>query len=154
GSAGVDLATTIEVLITDTSVVLIPTGVHGPLGRGMAALLIGRFSTTRQGLFVLPAVINADFKGEIKIMVWTPIPPCTVPAGSRIAQLVYFLPQTPNAANINHGTGSFGSTGHEIFWTQQITMNRPQISCTLQAGLIKFNVQGILDSGADVTVIA
>lgn len=68
GSAGVDLATSGETIIQDTLVVLIPTGIYGPLGHGKAALLIGQSSTTIRGLFVLPGVIDADFEEEIEIM--------------------------------------------------------------------------------------
>lgn len=130
-----DLATSGETIIQDTSVVLIPTGIYGPLGHGRAALLIGRSSTTIRGLFVLPGVIDADFEGEIKTMAWTPMPPCTIPAGSQIAQLMYFLPQSPSAVRTVWGSGCFGSTGMpEIYWTQQLTMDRPQLSCTLKSG--------------------
>ncbi|NXJ48652.1 POK9 protein, partial [Spizaetus tyrannus] len=152
-SARVDLATSAETIISDTSVALIPTGTCGPLGHGMAALLIRRSSTTLRGLFVLPGIIDADYEGEIKIMAWTPVPLCTIPAGSKIAQLVYFSPQTPNASQVVRGTGCFGSTRMpEIYWTQQLTMSRLQL-CTLQAGGTRLAIRGIIDSGADVTVI-
>lgn len=39
---------------------------------------------------MLPGVIDADFLGEIKIMVWTPFPPSNVFQGSKIAQLIFF----------------------------------------------------------------
>ncbi|KFP94640.1 hypothetical protein N329_05321, partial [Haliaeetus albicilla] len=154
GSAGVDLATSAETIISDTSVVLNPTGTYGPLGHRMAALLVGRSSTTLRGLFVLPGIIDADYEGEIKIMAWTLVLPCTVPAGSKIAQLVYFSPQTPNASQVVRGTGCFGSTGMpEIYWTQQFTMSQPQLSCTLQEGGTRLTIRGIIASGTNVTVI-
>lgn len=144
-TAGVDLA---------TSAVLNPTGTYGPLGHGMAALLIGRSSTTLRGLFVLPGIIDTNYESEIKIMAWTPVPPCTVPAGSKIAHLVYFSPQTPNASQVVRGTACLGSTGMpEIYWTPQLTMSQPQLSCTLQTGGTRLAIRGIIDSGADVTVI-
>ncbi|XP_056191031.1 acrosin-like [Falco biarmicus] len=34
------------------------------------------------------SVIDSDSVDEIKIMAWTPFPPCTIPQGSRIAQLI------------------------------------------------------------------
>ncbi|XP_033930546.1 deoxyuridine 5'-triphosphate nucleotidohydrolase-like [Melopsittacus undulatus] len=123
-SAGVDLATSGETIIQDTSVVLIPTGIYGPLGYGKAALLIGCCSTKIRGLFVLPGVIDADFEGETKIMVWTSVPPCTIPGGSRIAQLIYFSPQSLGAIHTVQGSECFGSTGMpEIYWTQQLTVD-------------------------------
>ncbi|NXC51400.1 POK9 protein, partial [Penelope pileata] len=155
GSAGVDLATSVDVTLFDTSVVSIPTGVFGPLGDGNAALLLGRSSTTLMGLFVLPGVIDADFTGEVKIMVWTPTPPCTIPAGTRIAQLVYFRPNPPARAGLTRGTNGFGSTGvPHIYWAQQVTTGRPNLTCTLQTNNQKLTVTGIIDSGADVTVVS
>ena len=71
GSAGVDLATAQSVMLTDTIVTLISTGVTGPLGDGRSALLLGRSSVTWMGLLVLPGVIDVDHTGEIKIMAWT-----------------------------------------------------------------------------------
>lgn len=92
-----DLATSSDTTLNDTAVTLAPTGVYGPLGNGMAALLIGWSSVTQMGLFVLPGIIDADYTGEIKIMLCTPTPPCSVPVGSPIVQLIYFQPNLPES---------------------------------------------------------
>ena len=97
GSAGVDLAASKSVTLLDNMVPLIPTGVYGPLGNGRSALLLGRSSTTLEGLFILPGVTDADYEWEIRIMAWTPGPPCSVTKGSKIAQLVYFTAAPPNS---------------------------------------------------------
>lgn len=78
GSAGLDLAVSSTTTLNDTSVHLLPTAVYGPLPFQTYALLLGLSSTTRTGLFLLPGIIDANYKGEIKIMVWMPNPPCTV----------------------------------------------------------------------------
>lgn len=54
----------------------------------MGALLLGRSSASMMGLFVLPGVIDADFTGEIQVMVHTPFPPIQITKGQRIAQLI------------------------------------------------------------------
>ena len=87
-SAGLDLATATTATITDGSVNLISTGVYGPLPHNVCGLLIGCASTTKSGHFVLPGVIDSDFNGEIKIKIWTANPPCTIPKGEHIAQLI------------------------------------------------------------------
>lgn len=92
-----DLAPSQPVNLTSTAVQAVPTGVWGPLGGGYSALLLGRSSAMLQGLFVLPGVIDADYTGEIKVMLWTSTPPCYVPAGARIAQLIYFRAAPPAA---------------------------------------------------------
>lgn len=120
----------------------------------MAALLIGWSSATRMGLFVLPGVIDVDYTGEINIMLWTPIPPCTVPAGSRIAQLIYFQPSPPQRINISRDNNGFGSTGEpHVCWSQKVSQGRPNLTCVLQQGEQELKVTGILDSSADVTII-
>ena len=117
-----DLAVSQPVLITDTKVQLLPTGVWGPLGGGHSALLLGRSSVTRMGLFVLPGVIDSDFVGEIQIMAWTPSPPCYIKKGEKIAQLVLFKVSGPKGRGGRFG--GFGSTNvPQIMWAHQITQN-------------------------------
>lgn len=94
-SAEMDLATACKVTILYSSVYMIPTGVNGHLGQGKSVLLLGHSSTTLLGFFVLPRVIDADFLGEIKIMVWTPFRSCTVVQGSKIFQLIFFTTPMP-----------------------------------------------------------
>lgn len=89
GSAGVDVATAVDTTLTSTAVHLIDTSIKGPLGQGLCALLLGRSSTSPQRIFVLPGVIDADYTGVIKAMIYTLTPPLSIPAG-RIAQL--FIP--------------------------------------------------------------
>ncbi|NXW70646.1 POK9 protein, partial [Hirundo rustica] len=155
GSTGVDLAATWAVTILDSSVPLIPMGVNGPLGQGWSALLLGHSSTTLVGLFVLPGVIDADFSGEIKIMIWTPFPPCTISQGSKIAQLVFFtMPLSTNTVQKWRGEEGFGSTGApQIFWTLQLTVQRSTSKCKLSWQGQHVPLTGI-DTGADVTVIS
>lgn len=120
-----DLETAVEIILWDTQVQYMPTNVHGPLGNGLSALLLGRSSATKKGLFVLPGVIDADFTGQIKIMVWSPSPPVNILAASRIAQLVPFKAQVPHALNQERGDGSFSSTGQpEVFLTLDITRRK------------------------------
>lgn len=74
------LATAKPVTLTNSSVKAVSTGVWRPLDNNKSALLLGQSSTTMQGLFVLPGVIDGDYCGEIKTIVWTPTPPCFLPA--------------------------------------------------------------------------
>lgn len=158
GSAGLDLATTHTVTLLDSSVHLLPTGVTGPLPPQTQALLLGRSSTTLSGLFVLPGVIDSDNNTEIQIMAWTPFPPCTVPEGSRIAQLI-LIPKENFDSIFNQSLpqrqGSFGSTGEpQILWVQTISQTRPICQCTLVRGTQRIVLSGLIDTGADVTVIS
>ncbi|NXW76610.1 POK9 protein, partial [Hirundo rustica] len=150
GSTGLDLATSVtkQVTLLDSSVNLILTGIFGPPGPQTNTLLVGRSSTTLLRLFALPGVIDSDSVGEIKIMVWTPFPPCTVPQSIRIAQLILF-PQnsSPPSTECDTRVGGFGSTGTpQILWVQEISDQRP----TYKGQQVKLT--GILDTGADVSI--
>uniref|UniRef100_A0A8B9MD46 Peptidase A2 domain-containing protein n=1 Tax=Accipiter nisus TaxID=211598 RepID=A0A8B9MD46_9AVES len=151
-----DLAIAESVILETSEVKVVAMRVWGLLGGNTSVLLIGRSSTTLQGLFVLPGVIDADYQGEIKIMVWTPMPPCFVPAGSHIALLVVFNIQPSLASAKTRGSGGFGSTGvPHIFWAQWVSNSRPTLSCRLEWRNPRQTIElsGIIDTGADVTVI-
>ncbi|KFV60195.1 hypothetical protein N341_07095, partial [Tyto alba] len=158
GSAGLDLATSHTVTLLDSfSVHLLSTNISGPLPPKTQALLLGRSSTTLSGLFVLPGVIDSDSTDEIKIMAWTPFPPCTVPKGSRIAQLILILTGTdsPVLNQPQQRWGGFGSTGNpQILWGQSISQKRPICQCTLTRGGQQVVLNGIIDTRVDVTVIS
>lgn len=155
--AALTLATAHTVTLSDSSVHLLSTNVSGPLPPKTQALLIGRSSTTLSGLFVLPGVIDSDSNETIKIMAWTPSPPCIVPGGSRIAQLI-LTPTSTNCLNSKHlqqRRGGFGSTGTpQILWVHSLSQKRPMCQCTLIRGDQKVVLNGIIDTGADVTVIS
>lgn len=110
GSARLDLATSITVTLLDSSLHLLPTGIFRPPGPQKSALLIGRSSTTLLGLFVFPGVIDSNY--EIRIMTWTFFPPCTVPQGTCITQLIPFPHNSPSPVKeCKARMGEFGSTG-------------------------------------------
>ncbi|KFO72601.1 hypothetical protein N303_00486, partial [Cuculus canorus] len=157
GSAGLDLATSHTVTLLDSTVHLLSTDISGPLPPATQALLLGRSSTTLTGLFVLPGVVDSDNIDEIKIMAWTPFPPCMVPKGCHRAQLVLFPKgaDTPDSHQHSQRKGGFGSTGDpQILWVQPISQKRPLCQCTLIHGKQQIVLSGIIDTGADVTVIS
>ncbi|NWR81214.1 POK9 protein, partial [Centropus unirufus] len=155
GSAGVDVATAVDIKLTTQKVQLVDSALKGPLGYGLGALLLGRSSTSRQGIFVVPGVIDADYNGIIKIMLYTLTPPVSIPAGSKIAQLVPFRSQVPNASIMDRGVGGFGSTGQlEVLFALDIQKNNPEefIEIRHPCGE-KLTLTRIIDTGADVTII-
>ncbi|NXC91854.1 POK9 protein, partial [Cercotrichas coryphoeus] len=156
GSLGLDLAAAIDIVLKDTKPVKIPTGVHGPLilnGQSYGALLLGRSSTTLQGLTVEPGVIDAGYTGEIMIMAHTRFPPISIPAGSRIAQLVPLPQLVKEARGPLRGTGRFGSTGGLVLLT--LTMEqRPVVEAILCFAHQEKRLRALLDTGADITIIA
>uniref|UniRef100_A0A8C5X1Z5 dUTPase-like domain-containing protein n=1 Tax=Malurus cyaneus samueli TaxID=2593467 RepID=A0A8C5X1Z5_9PASS len=110
--AGIDLAVAESTIIKDSNVHILKSTVSGPLGHGLSALLIGRSSASKMGIFVLPGCIDADYTGNIGIMVKCFLPPVTIPFGSRIAQLIPFRSCVPNIGQNTRKDGGFGSTGN------------------------------------------
>lgn len=114
GSAGLDLcATTRLVLTPQMGPQLVDSDFKGPLPEGTVGLLIGRSSTTMQGVIVHPGVIDSDYTGIVKIMVSSPRGIAAISPGDRIAQLLV-LPSChslfPSADKERQGRG-FGSSG-------------------------------------------
>ncbi|KAK4819421.1 hypothetical protein QYF61_003708 [Mycteria americana] len=158
GSAGMDVATDAEIIIEDQTIHQVPLNARGPLGGGLSALLLGRSSVTLKGLFVLPGVIDAGYEGQIQAMIWTPFPAVVIPKGSQIAQLVPFRSRVPMTDSVKRGKGGFSSTGTPlILWAQTVQSQRPMLTCTLSnsQGMPRtIKLQGMIDAGADVTVIS
>lgn len=155
GSAGVDLATAVDITLTTSEVKLIDSDQQGPLGHGLSALLIGRSSISRKGIFIVPGLIDADFCGTIKIMVYTLTPPLTIPAQSKIAQLIPFHACVPKAHSIVRGHGGFGSTGvPNVLLAIDIAKGKPEERVTLRHPNGQSLVLSMLiDTGADVTIV-
>ncbi|CAM4688286.1 unnamed protein product [Lepidochelys olivacea] len=159
GSAGLDL-----IMQEDTDfrlpgeVCAIPTQVTGPLPAGFVGLVLPRSHAGKQGFFVIPGVIDADYTGIIKVQVWTHLPQ-SLPRGRSIAQLILVPYQVPAAEDRTRGRGGFGLTlshspSHSassplVALTMSVRPSKPQF--TLLLNDVPFT--GLVDTGADVTVI-
>lgn len=110
------------------------------------------------GYFVRPGVIDTDYTGQICAMVSTPTRPVSIPAKSRIVQLVPFKSFVPKTDSKLQENGSFGFTGEpEVYSTQVVSDRRPNVVCTLkmpQANPSHIKVSGMIDTGADVMIIS
>ncbi|NWU33822.1 POK9 protein, partial [Hylia prasina] len=159
GSAGMDVSTD-NAIIIDSLLKLhkVPLKDHGPIGKGLSALLLGRSSATLQGIFVHPGVIDADYMGQICAFVSTPSPPVTIPAKTHIAQLIPFKSCALKTGSKLQGDGGFESMGEpQVYCTQVISDQRPNMVCTLtmpQTTPLHIKVSGMIATGADVTIIS
>ena len=97
--------------------VVVNTGVRVAIPAGCVGLVIQRSSVAAEGLFCNLGVIDSDYRGTIKLLLWTPSEPAHyVAPGSRIAQLIvapiadfgYVTHSLPPTAR---GEGGLGSTG-------------------------------------------
>lgn len=146
------------VTITDSNIYVIDSTATGPLGYGLSALLIGRSSMSKIGVFVLPGLIDADYTGPIKIMIKVFSPPVTITSGSKIAQLIPFKACVPQAVSAFRGKGAFGSTSTNdnpmVLFTTNITRERPKREVLLSHKAEQIGpFSMLLDTGADVTII-
>ncbi|RLV62655.1 hypothetical protein DV515_00019083, partial [Chloebia gouldiae] len=158
GSLGLDLAAAVTTTLMTSRPAKVPTGVYGPIrinGQTYGGLLLGRSSVTIMGLFVLPGVIDADYTGELQIMVHTPFPPVTIEKGQRIAQLIP-LPQVtkgmPALDSHPRSQRGFGSSGLAL-----LTMDlhsRPKKKIKLTYGSDTIELLGLLDTGADTSIVS
>lgn len=154
-----DVASSVAVTLMTTQPEKVPTGIKGPIiidGQPMGALLLGRSSATMLGLFVLPGVIDADFTGEICVMVYTPFPPIQIEKGQRIAQLVPLEQMTkslPPRQLQSRGERGFGSTGGLTLLTMNLN-DRPKRTVIIEYQGGKQTLEGLLDTGADSSIIS
>ncbi|NXS72190.1 POK9 protein, partial [Pandion haliaetus] len=159
GSLGLDLATAVDVTLTNKQPQKVSTTVKGPLiinGRPHGALLLGRSSSGLRGLFILLGLIDSDYQGQISIVVQTCFPPIYIPKGSRIAQLVpipHLLQDLEPRLTRARGSSGFGSTGGLALLTLPLH-RRPFMSVTLRHGSDTQQLNALLGTGADITIVA
>jgi dUTPase len=91
---------------------LVDSDFKGPLPVDTVGLILGRGSVTMQGLIVYPGVIDSDYTGQVKIMVFSPRGIVANSPGDHIAQLL-LLPSCQSqflAKEEERGEKVFGST--------------------------------------------
>lgn len=97
---------------------LVPTGLNGPLPFKCHALLLGRSSSSKSGLSILPGIINSDAKGETKIIASTPNPPCTIHQDHALVNSSHFLYcQIQNQYHLSMLTGAWEVLGAQALLT-------------------------------------
>ncbi|XP_042548905.1 endogenous retrovirus group K member 21 Pro protein-like [Dipodomys spectabilis] len=151
GSAGLDLcSSTYTVLTPEMGVQALPTGIVGPIPKGIVCLLLGRSSLELRGLHITPGVIYQVYTGEIKIMASAPTGVISISAGQRITQLVLvpLISVGNSVTSVPRGTKYFGAS--DVIWIQNIKQGRPELIIYIQ----EKPFQGVLDTGAYVSVIA
>jgi len=122
-SAGMDLRANIDKSITIAPLerALVPTGLYIQLSEGYEAQVRPRSGLAAKhgiGIVNSPGTIDADYRGEIKvILVNLSNEPFVLNPGERIAQMVIAKYEKANLVEVNileeseRGEGGFGSTG-------------------------------------------
>ena len=123
GDAGLDLRSTIDVVVEPHARALIPAGFALAIPNGYAGFVLPRSGlASKHGLTVAnaPGLIDSGYRGEVKVAVVNldASKAVAISRGDRIAQLVIL--QTPSVTLApcesldasERGAGGFGSTGH------------------------------------------
>lgn len=89
GSAGLYLYSSSHMVLTpDMGPQICETTFSGPLPPNTVGLVIGHSSKTLKGLMVHPGVIDADFTGNVKVIVSSPKGITIIVPGKKVAQLL------------------------------------------------------------------
>lgn len=122
-SAGYDLMAIDDVIMPPHTTVVLPTGLelcHVPPGYYLR--IAGRSGVSfKKGLIVGAGVIDADYRGEIGVVLHSTSLEALILQGDKIAQLIVTPYATPDVIEVNQdhipvttlrGKGGFGSTGN------------------------------------------
>jgi dUTP pyrophosphatase len=119
GAAGADLRAAESLTLPAGERAAVSTGVHLELPEGCVGLVWPRSGLAlRHGIDTLAGVIDADYRGEVKVvLVNHGSQPFPIAAGDRIAQLLVQRIERPRFARVERlepterGGGGFGSSG-------------------------------------------
>ncbi|AGE54375.1 dUTP pyrophosphatase [Paramecium bursaria Chlorella virus NY2B] len=119
GSAGYDISSIEDVVIPASGRVAVSTGLSIRVPNGTYGRIAPRSGLAyKYGIDVLAGVIDSDFVGEIKVILYnTSERDYIIKKGDRIAQLILEQIMTPDVAIVleledtMRGEGGFGSTG-------------------------------------------
>lgn len=117
--AGLDLASTENVVVMPNGRAMVKTDVRVALPPGTWGLITGRSSTWhKRGLLVIQSVIDVGWRGPLCVSVHNPYPdPVSVQAGERLGQLVILpawqgkVEQAIDLVPHQRGTNGYGSSG-------------------------------------------
>jgi dUTP pyrophosphatase len=99
---------------------MVSTGICIALQPGTVGLIQDRSSMAKKGIKTAGGVIDAGYRGEIKVILWNlSEEPITIEKGNKVAQILVlpvFLPVIQEVPTIEQtttrGIHGFGSTGH------------------------------------------
>lgn len=126
GAAGYDLSASVPIVLYPGDVAACGTGLVVEIPTGHYAQVVPRSGLSVKGITVAnsPGTIDADYRGEIKVILANTSPPGTAPyriqAGDRIAQMILRecvpmeaveVPSVDEMSWTVRGSGGLGSTG-------------------------------------------
>jgi dUTP pyrophosphatase len=119
-ASGYDLRSSVDMVVKKNTPTLVPTGLFLDMESGWEAQVRPRSGLAAKSgvtVFNTPGTIDSDFKGEVKVILFSVLYDFVVNRGDRIAQIVFqqipsvFLVRVDTLSESERGTGGFGSTG-------------------------------------------
>ena len=117
-AAGYDIHAAEDVAMKPYEIRKISTGLRMQMPPGTHGMLYGRSSMGQRGLFVFPAIIDSDYRGEVMVQVMNLAgEERIIGKGNRIAQVIFEEHKTVTFREVDRldvserGSGGFGSTG-------------------------------------------
>jgi dUTP pyrophosphatase len=121
GDAGYDIRSNEHLVIHPGEQALVATGLHVEIPEGMVGILKDRSSFARAGMRVSGGVIDASYRGEIRVVIENRgLAPFTINVNDRIVQMLVVPCYTADVLQVNgldelsatgRGGAGFGSTG-------------------------------------------
>jgi dUTP pyrophosphatase len=121
GDAGYDIRSNEELELHPGETALVSTGLHVEIPAGMVGVIKDRSSMARAGLRVSGGVIDASYRGEIKVVLENRgLAPVAIHVNDRIVQMLVVPCYTEQVLQVDklddlggteRGAGGFGSTG-------------------------------------------
>ena len=129
----------------------IPTGYYGPIPPRTIGLIWGHSSCTMRGLMVLTGVMDKDYEGEIHIMVnVVKMGNVYLQKREHFAQLLLLPYVKPMKASDKIQQGGFGNTNLTAVLSALL---KEHLKPILTLCIWGRNFTGILDTGADISII-
>lgn len=118
GDAGLDLYALDHFVLEPGQGTLARTGIAVEIQEGYVGMIADRSSMARRGLKTAGGIIDAGYRGEVKIVLWNWSQEVQkIQAGERLAQMLLLPIATPAVSAVSalggstRGEGGFGSTG-------------------------------------------
>lgn len=117
-AAGFDLYSTWRTTLYPNESTIVGTGIAFEIPEGYVGVVYSRSSTAKKGLIITPLLVDADYRGEVFILVNNQTDePYRVAIGDRLAQMrIEKLVDTEyewaeELSETERGSGGYGSTG-------------------------------------------
>lgn len=141
----------------DESHATISTGVTGTSYKRQDFLIIGMDRNSTLGLIVYPSIVSVNRNEEITVLAKALQPPLTIAENTPIAKAIALPAHAMEQVMPVFNEEGFPFREHievHTTWIKHIGRDRPIVTYQLTCGNRTITITGMIDTGADVTVIS